>query len=106
MLGCLGKVPPDRSQGHVTDYIIQHYWTQMHGILGLEKDLGFADFAGSPIGEGVEGGSAPPLPKKTPTPIVMAWLKARSKDPPLKTRGGTDRLNGGGWGPQYPYVIS
>jgi hypothetical protein len=24
MLGCLGKVPPDRSQGHVTDYIIQH----------------------------------------------------------------------------------
>jgi hypothetical protein len=27
MLGCLGKVPPDRSQGHVTDYIIQHYST-------------------------------------------------------------------------------
>jgi hypothetical protein len=24
MLGCLGKVSPDRSQGHVTDYIIQH----------------------------------------------------------------------------------
>jgi hypothetical protein len=24
MLGCLGKVPPDKSQGHVTDYIIQH----------------------------------------------------------------------------------
>jgi hypothetical protein len=23
MLGCLGKVPPNRSQGHVTDYIIQ-----------------------------------------------------------------------------------
>jgi hypothetical protein len=23
MLGCLGKVPPDRSQGHVIDYIIQ-----------------------------------------------------------------------------------
>jgi hypothetical protein len=25
MLGCLGKVPPDRSQGHVTDYIIQQF---------------------------------------------------------------------------------
>jgi hypothetical protein len=24
ILGCLGKVPPNRSQGHVTDYIIQH----------------------------------------------------------------------------------
>jgi hypothetical protein len=27
MLGCLGKVPPNRSQGHVTDYIIQHKFT-------------------------------------------------------------------------------
>jgi hypothetical protein len=32
MLGCLGKVPPDRSQGHVTDYIIQ----QNHEEQGLQ----------------------------------------------------------------------
>lgn len=63
--------------------------------------IGFADFAGGPIGEGVEDGRPLPLPKGTPTPIVMARLKAGSKDPPLKTRGGTDGLNGGG----YPYAI-
>jgi hypothetical protein len=44
MLGCLGKVPPDRSQGHVTDYIIQHYqrWAYGHAT-DEDNDLRLRD---------------------------------------------------------------
>jgi hypothetical protein len=43
MLGCLGKVPPDRSQGHVTDYIIQHPVTELGKQFKL-RDLGPTTF--------------------------------------------------------------
>jgi hypothetical protein len=42
MLGCLGKVPPDRSQGHVTDYIIQQPEPQK--VKDIQSFLDFANF--------------------------------------------------------------